>query len=128
MFQADFWNKFLIPFNPLKMTKNRVFQVFFKLAHQNCLFFCSKVNLVNTYKLTIFICLGKYSSSRLIPLSPLKITQICQKCTFSLIFHFMLMMKLNDKKKVHLIWKDQSSDAILVSYVNWIKEINREQV
>ena len=26
----------------------------------------------------------------------------------------MLMMKLNVEKQVHLIWKDQSSDAILV--------------
>ena len=51
------------------------FQIFSRLAHQNCLIFCSKVNLGNTYKLAIFIFLEKF----LIPSNPLKHGN---KCTF----------------------------------------------
>ena len=64
MFQADFLNKPLILFNPLK---NEVFRLFFGLVHQNCLIFGSKGNLDNTYTWVILKFFWKF----LIPSNPL---------------------------------------------------------
>ena len=76
LFKSVFW-QFLREKNGRKSRDlaRPLVKLFSRSAHQNCLIFCSKVNLGNTYKFAIYILLGKF----LIPLNPLKMTQICPK-------------------------------------------------
>ena len=60
MFQVDFLNKPLIPFNPINPLKNRFFPLFFGFVNQNFLIFGTKVNLDNTYTLAILKLFKKF--------------------------------------------------------------------
>ena len=87
----------------------RFFPLFFRLVHQNCLIFGTKVNLDNTYTLAILKLFGKF----LIPLNPLnnqkfKISRdksrdpASRACSFKCLVNFRIILLVRRRIRKNL--------------------------